>query len=601
MAERRSSIRNGLICAAVFAAFFGATWPIAEIGFNDDWSYIKCAQDFARTGKLVYDGWIQAMFGWQAVWGALFIHLLGFSFTSVRLSTLPLAMAVLFLFYVIQVRFGIRAGNAVIGTFTLGLSPLFLPLAASFMTDIPCLLVILLCLYCCQRATAACTDAASIGWLSLAALTNVAGGTVRQIAWLGALVMVPSTAWLLRKRHGVLLSALLLWIGTLACVFYCMRWFAAQPYAISEPIIKTPLLQAGEPFFVPILLVFRPIPGNFLCLLLLVFPVLVAWLPRLRDVRFADLFIAVPVLLLWLPLQIEAHFYLPWIPNLLTFEFSANEEFLSLDRSGFIFPVWACLIFSALIAIAFLLFATGVRRWLRTSGSLRRWVAHSSIFWLVVPYALSYFALLVLFAFNSGQLEDRYLLGLMPFSIIVLVRLYELCVAPRLPTHSVAMLALYSLLAIAGTHDCFAKERARLAAITELRVGGIPRNQIQGGYEYDGWTQVENGGHINDPRLKNPPGSYHAVFRELRVAPACRFGFASYTPDVHPRYKVGFPPMDCLTPSRFPPVKYRTWLPPFRRTVYVQQVGSEGPGMAQPGEQRATTQVRGLVLRGNRR
>ena len=41
-------------------------------------------------------------------------------------------------------------------------------------------------------------DCASLLWLCIAVLVNVAGGTVRQIAWLGALVMVPSTAWLLR-------------------------------------------------------------------------------------------------------------------------------------------------------------------------------------------------------------------------------------------------------------------------------------------------------------------------------------------------------------------------------------------------------------------
>jgi hypothetical protein len=32
-----------------------------------------------------------------------------------------------------------------------------------------------------------------------------------------------------------------------------------------------------------------------------------------------------------------------------------------------------------------------------------------------------------------------------------------------------------------------------------------------------------------------------------------------------------FEPMTCLAPSKYPPVTYRTWLPPFPRMIYIQQ------------------------------
>src|ERR1700756_4690376 len=198
-----SNSRNGILCSFLVLICILATYPVAEMGFVDDWSYVKTAFVFARTGHIVYNGWATAMLGWAIPWGALFIKLFGFSFTAVRLSTLPLAMASVYLLHASLIRFGITARNAVLGALTLGLSPLFLPLAASYMTDVAGLFCILLCLYLCQRALAAHSARTTILWLTCAALTNIAGGTVRQIAWLGTLVMVPSTAWLVRKRTGV--------------------------------------------------------------------------------------------------------------------------------------------------------------------------------------------------------------------------------------------------------------------------------------------------------------------------------------------------------------------------------------------------------------
>ena len=68
----------------------------------------------------------------------------------------------------------------VLGALTVGLSPIFLPMAASYMTDVAGLFVIVLCLYLCQRAVAAQSDRATVLWLCCAAASNVAGGTVRQ-------------------------------------------------------------------------------------------------------------------------------------------------------------------------------------------------------------------------------------------------------------------------------------------------------------------------------------------------------------------------------------------------------------------------------------
>ena len=569
MIRRAQAIRNGLFCVLIFAACFVVSWPVAQMGFDDDWSYIRTAKEYSQTGHLIYNGWSSPILGWQIPWGALFIRLFGFSFMAVKLSTLPLALACVFLFYLIQIRFGIGGRNAIIGTLVLGLSPLFLPLAASFMTDVPSLFVILLCLYFCQRAIVAHTDAATIVWLCLAAASNIAGGSVRQIAWLGALIMVPSTAWFLRKRRGVFLAGCLLWAGTIPAVIYCMRWFARQPYSISDPLFKGILNPTGYPALIGLLFLF----GAFPCLLLLVFPVIIPWLPRLRNARSTSLLAGASAVLLWVGVQIVAGATLPWIPNLLVTEFSVGEGVqLGADRGPFIFPVWGCLLFSMVIAAAFLALLGTVHTYLRSAGGLRKSTARSPMFWLLAPYFFSYCGLLFLVASQKGGIFDRYLLGLMPIALIVLIRLHERHIAPQLPSTSAIAVAIYALLAIAGTHDWFAWQRARLDGIAELRAAGSPRTHIIGGFEYDAWTQLQVAGHMNNEDIVNPLGAYHPDGHLPPVAKACLLKFLIWTPAIRPVYTVAFfQPMPCLKPSNFPPVHYRTWLPPFARTVYVQR------------------------------
>ena len=576
------AIRNGLICAFVVAACLWAAYPVAEMGFIDDWSYAEVAQVFAQTGHLAYNGWESATLGWLIPWGALFIKLFGFSFTVVRLSILPIAMATVLLFHAILLRFGVNERNAVLGTLTLGLSPLFLPLAASYMTDVPGLFVILLCLYLCQRAVAADSSKATIAWLSLATATNAMGGTVRQPVWLGILVMVPSAGWLLRKRRGVLLATSVLWVLGAATVFACMRWFTRQPYSVPEPILHSIVFDRRllARFLVELL-------RSALCLSLVAYPILVAWLSQIRRLSRTALLAIAGSAPAWVIFGPTRRLTVPWLVDVIRYEFAQA-------RTGFVgtppplcLPMWAQVAISLLVVVTVLVFVEHLRIKIVPLLNTRTVVAYScqELWWLLGPFSLSYLALLLPRAYYFN-LADRYLLPLMPIAIICLLRLHQEWIAPALPTFSVATLAFFSVLAIAGTHDCFADYRARLAAITEVRASGIPRTQIQGGYEYDGWTQLEITGHMNGAdvmsklyRLKVPAGATHPNNHRRLVADACTLLFAPYTPDVDPKFTIAFRKMWCLAPSKYEPVTYSTWLPPFKGTIEVQEIpdGSDRP------------------------
>lgn len=596
MDERAHSLRNGLFCCLVFLGCYLLAWPVANMGFMDGWSYIKTAQVFAQTGHLVYNGWATAMLGWMIPWGALFIKVFGFSFMAVKLSTLPVALVTLLLFHSILKRFEITPRNAVIGTLTLGLSPLFLPLSATFMTDIPGVFVVVLCLFLCQRAVVAQSDRAAIGWLVLAAVSNVVGGTARQVAWLGVLVMVPCTGWLLRKRRGVLPTALGLWALGLVAVLGCMHWFAAQPYSIQMPISPVP----AKSFLLGLLgavytadLMF----AEFLVLLLAVFPVLIVWLSKFgkRPDHWIALFCfgALPIGFLRL---LYGKYAEVWPPTLVFSELPSQSD-LHLQATVNFWnspvPYFAEALLSLVLLAALLGLVSAVRGKLRMQEEPKWKVSSCGVCWLLGPYSVSYFLLLLTLGWQWIAFE-RYVIGVVPCAIIVSLWLHQRMDRGKLPTTSIVCLVVFAGVAVAGTHDWFARQRARLEAIQELRAAGVSRSEIEGGWEYDGWTQIRDGGYVNDPRIKIPARAYrpHDQKEKEDICPG-RYPILRELTVLRLRYSVGTDRTECYLPSSYHKILYLAWLPPFWRTIRVERIRRIDTAQdSSPGQKKPVTPSR---------
>lgn len=569
-----TSVRDGVLCAVFVAAAVVLTYPVAEMGFQDDWSYIRTALEYARTGHFIYNGWATAMLGWTIPWAALFIKLFGFSFTIVRLSTLPLAMATGYLLHASLRRLGLGRANAILGTLTLVLSPVFLPMAASFMTDVAGLLAIVLCLYLCLRAAEASSDRRAIVWLCSAAVLNVIGGTARQISWLGALVMVPSTAWLLhrRQRSSALLAGGLLWAGSLAGIVALLHWWSRQPFSVPEHIDRGHVTSRMVHHFGGKLV------KAFLCLLLLVFPVLVGWLGRVRTLSRAALIRAGAILagftafLLLIPPATRDLWTMPWVGHLLYAVIWGRGEFPG-DAPGWLSLGDRVLISLAIVATGLLCFEAllALYRQERCVPADRGALLPQEVLWILVPFSAAFFLLLLprtLYEF----IYDRYLVGIMPLMIVLLCLLHQRWVAPRMPLISFAMLALYSLVTIGGTHDWFATNRARLKAVNEVRAAGVPTTSLQGGFEFDGWTEIDAAGYINEKRIEVPRSAYRPAKDQLAMPVRCQDFFAPFAPAIQPRYLLTSSVMPCFANARFPSVPYRAWLPPFKRQIFIQRM-----------------------------
>jgi Dolichyl-phosphate-mannose-protein mannosyltransferase len=126
--------------------------PVGEFPLNDDWIYAKTVQHLLQTGQYQAHPYLNATLVVQTYWGALFCQLFGFSFTTLRCSTLVLSG--LNAWGVAQCALALRLPRALalLCGIIVMTNPLMLGLSYSFMTDIPFLTLSTLSGLCFLRA-----------------------------------------------------------------------------------------------------------------------------------------------------------------------------------------------------------------------------------------------------------------------------------------------------------------------------------------------------------------------------------------------------------------------------------------------------------------
>jgi hypothetical protein len=553
---------EAMLCALAVAICVLASWPFAETGMTDDFSYIRTAQVFAATGHIVFNGWASAMLGWQLLPAAVLIKVFGFSFTIVRVTTLLVAMATAFLMQRTMVRAGAREWNATVGTLTMMLSPLMLPLSFNFLSDMWSFFSILLCLYGCLRALEAATDRAAMGWILFAAVGNGLTGTTRQIAWLGLLVMVPSTLWLLRGRKRVFWVGVAGFVVGLAIMGLAMHWFNTRPYTLPEPLKrggwKNLLHQPPDVILRPAL----EIPMLMLPVLLMFTTAIgrssrrgrlwIAWVGTIVVVVASVLFLR-HTLTDWLaPFVIrggsilgKAGLYTTWPVHL-----DAHSEAFYPKQ-----PTWLRFVEAAATVVGSLscLVTFSGKRETKEERAVPTW---NSLLLLLVPFGLAYMCLLAPRGLANLTL-DRYLLPLVMIALFLTVRWYQERVRADLPVLSLVLVLVIALGSVAALHDLFSMYRATLAAANEMRSAGVARDKIDAGFEYDGWTQIEEGGFVHQYGIHLPTGKTNDLSAHKNV---CPLQIGEQFPNVAAEFSLSFSEDDCGGRSEFPAVTWSRWL-----------------------------------------
>jgi 4-amino-4-deoxy-L-arabinose transferase-like glycosyltransferase len=558
-------------CALGFLVAELLSSPHAELGIADDWSYLRTVQVLVQTGHLHYNGYATAMIGWQFYLAAGFVRIFGFSFTAVRASTLLVGVITTFLIERLFVRACVRQRNAVIGTLALVLTPLYMPLSVSFMSDIQGLLALVMSLYCCLRALQASGWQRTLGWVTFAVASDLVIGSSRQIAWLGILVFVPATLWLMRKDRKVLLPGSVITLIGAALVAFCLHWFGQQPYSVPEHIMPE-IHKASQLAYMASQLTRTVLEIPFLLL-----PISVAFFSEIRYCSRRTLMIlaACGIAYLALALVVLKHHGPNTMLEPLLRDWVSPYGFyesLSLNNAPPIVLGTGLRMILTLLSLGGTLcfFAALYRvRASRSSraeektGALLSW---RTLLTLVVPFTLVYFLLLI--PRSAVQLLDRYLVALLLVFALVAIRFYQDFIETSLPTTVVIAVAVLALYGIGATHDMFAFYRARVKLVNELRTENVPANAIDGGLEYNGWVELEQSSHVNDSRLINPSGAYQHIAGAQGFDCQSEPKTSSFLPHFAPLYGVSFDADACMGPAPVAPVSYFRWLGMTRTSIY---------------------------------
>lgn len=574
MSLARAVRSPALLCALLLLVCALLAHPVAEIGGNDDFAYVRSAKILAETGHIAYVGWSSAMLGWQLALGAAFIKLFGFSFTVTRISILAVAILTAALLQRTAVRLGLTEWNATLATLTLVLSPLYLSLSVSFMSDIPGLLAIVAALYCCARAVETAEARRTAGWLIAACLLSTVIGTARQTGWLGALILVPCTCWVLRKRRLPWPIIVAAWALSVLAVYGCLRWFSHQMYSTAE---NAPAYKAGTGMALETLMGSVRLPLEVAFFLA---PVLFAFtLEFFRGSRKAILAALALAALACAFFILRLHGY--WASVLLIPPATGEGNYVTPHgilelpalgvRPTVLSPVVRLLAsivcyFSGFACVAVII--SHLRR--RDAAAESEHLTWKDLVFLLGSFAFVYCGLMAV-RIVAGNLFDRYLLPLLVVVVFLVARFYQQKIRTQLPAVCYAILLPMVAFSVAAVHDMFAADRARLTAIQELRAAGVPPTEIYGGFAYDGWTQIDNQGYIDVDDIRTPNGIHHISDLQRKFQP-CGYWPAAFFPTIHPEYVVSYDNAACDPQNTFAPVTYRLWLPPHTATFYIRAI-----------------------------
>ena len=576
--------RNLLLCVLVTLAAILVAWPFAEGGYIDDFSYIHMAKSLAETGRFAYNGWPTAMLGIQVWWGAAWIWLFGFSFTLVRLSVWPLALGAVALVYLIARRGSLSPSDSLFAAILTGLSTLFLPLAPTFMTDIPGFSFLLACLYGFTRAADAIEDSPArsthvvpwraLAWLAIGTLCGVLGGTIRQPVWFAP---IACAAVLCLWRFGGLsrsdrwvfrLASLLCGVIGVVALIAGTRWFSQQPYAIPT---KLPSLEAVAQFRAASIAreamtvltecALKVLPTVLFCL-----PWIVEHVSTGLRTRWGRITAGVTAVAMAGVLAGTLTQSLEGLLGLLAGSWRPTGHALHDAGVGLI----RCGVLGVAVAVAVAANVALVRaRSLPTAA----WRLPPAVI-LPLAYLVPYGASLLLVSQTTDGIYPRYYLPFLPAltcGLLYCTRSFPASPHAGDDRRSVLgwlLVGFFALRGIAILHDEFADTRTRLEAIALLQQKGVPRERITSKWVIDGWEQIERAGYVNDPRIRVPADTYRADVPYDYPDPKFRDQFPALRPDFMVVDEREITPGDSGDFPRFPFTAW--WRPPYLRTIVIR-------------------------------
>lgn len=452
---------------------------------NDDWAYALTTRTLVESGSLKLDNWVATNLLTNVLWGGAFAWLLGFSYESLRISTLVAAYLCVGLTFLIATSLKARPSTAVLAALSTMAFPLFLLHAYGFMSDVPYVTA--------QTASAFfliiamkrdSTLWAVLGWvLAAAALLSRQTGFAIPIAFGVATILVgPRT---LQRIALAILPVVVFFI----LQFAYQRWLAAtggisssfgsQLYDAQNRLLNPQWLVTKLVFVIKNLTLYLG-----LCLLPLSLWVSCDTLSIFG--RRLALFIAALVLAVgfgWGWTLVQTNDLMPTWWN------TWGGRGFGIGADGIEIPRWVriTLSFASTVGGSLLVALVGLRTVRLFLGTQMSAFQRRAGF-----FGLFGFLAMVASIFIADPVWDRYVLPLVPWLVILLVARDDPA-APRspLPLRRAAQIAAGITVVAMGAYSTIElynhmEERRAIAALTEELVGrGVDREIINAGWVFD--------------------------------------------------------------------------------------------------------------------
>lgn len=506
-------------------------WPVI-----DSWAFAWTVQQLLETGQLRIVEWGAMSLLAHVGWGALFCLPAGFSFSALNLSTFLLSMVAAGASYLALRELSFSKWASVVGAGVVVVNPAVVLLSYSYMTDVPFL-----------------------AWFTLSTWCNLRGLRRHDVRWL-LLGSVFATLAVLIRQNGIVLPAA--W-----CAYLLWQWVRGRrsfPWAEGLASVVLPILAligltglswAGvlpqrtniltwfnyELLFSTLLAhLFRILLYLGLFMLPLTIPMAIGFL--WPDGRWRIRRAIVPAaLFLLLGVGAIVQFFhpfklpylgtwrmMPYYPSVWSvFGTGSQEEWLAGTREMvFSYRFWVVITALSCAGAALLLWPALRQAW--QSMRTKKAEASGSAWPLgfMVALILTYLASILLF---RGEIYERYLIGLLvPVGALVLRACHREGISLNRPAFGlVAIVFLAFSLALTGEFVTW--NGAAWQAASRLADAGIPLDQIDGGFAWNGWHFAGEVTEVGQASVIGPPW-YMAI-----------------TPQIVRTYVVSFSPLEGYT------------------------------------------------------
>ncbi|NRB46359.1 MAG: glycosyltransferase family 39 protein [Saprospiraceae bacterium] len=471
-----------LLLTALWLVLIILVNPIGDFPLNDDWQYAYPVQQMVEEGEFEMQGQFAPNILLQVVWGYLSCQVLGgFDFTHLRFGVLLLGLGCgLLLFHWLE-KDGVEKGKSFGLSLVLVSSPLFFSLSYTFMTDVPFLLLCLLSLFSFSRYI----EEDRLSSLGVAGLVAVGAYTIRQP---GILFLLGFAVFVIvdqrRRKDRWLIASLLIATGALA--YLGMEKWLKPILVITDNYVPVADIYFTEVFSKP-LVVLNTWASRFLKTFIYIgvftlplAPFLWGKLRATGVLKKASLSIIILINLSLFGLTYLAGKTFPFGGNV-WFNWGLGPELLKdvytleLPNTHQIHSIWLYLLqILGQLQVSFILVLLW-KTWYERSQSQRAF-----IIWLILMNGL-YLGVISIFSYF-----DR-------FTLLCLVScLYIIAPYLAFPKHHLRWAAMLPIVVLmyfstVATKDYLSWNRARAEAYAWLDQEGIGIEQMDAGYEYNGW------------------------------------------------------------------------------------------------------------------